>query len=126
VAALQGWTRRPQPSCCPLRLSLGLFPSDVIGVRHDIPLVYRGAAYAASLGPRDLRGLRARPTFEVATTSIGAVHLAERGQAGRAEVRALCGVVLPSYPRVTLDADIAIACDRCRRLRITRQKWTRA
>lgn len=80
--------------------------------------------YVAKPGPRDTRAVRARPSFEVATTATGAVHLAARGQAGHADVVTFCGLRL-SDARITRDVDIWVPCDACRRERFTRQKWIR-
>jgi len=82
--------------------------------------------YNAKSGPRDTRSIRARPTFEVVLTAAGAAHFAERGQAGRAVVLALCGARLEGHPRVTLDDAVWVRCDQCRHRRVEGQRWTSA
>ncbi len=107
------------PHACPTGASTRRLPTRAVFLPNvlDTP-------YSAKLGPRDSGAVRARSTFESAR--LGAtVHLVERGQAGHETVLAICGAVIPGAT-VSREVDVWIACDTCRRLRVERQKWTRA
>lgn len=77
--------------------------------------------YSADAAPRLTQAVRVRPTFETATTQVGVVHLAMRGQAHRPVVLTICGARLP-HAVVGYDPDGA-TCDSCRRRRVSLQRW---
>lgn len=114
MVAVAGITRRELPPGLSLPVPL---PGAVLSA-----VLFHDDNFSASPDPRETRAMRTRPSFEVARTRLGTAHLCTRGQAGRAEVRTFCGLTLRDAT-VEREVDVWIACDTCRRLRFTAQRW---
>jgi len=68
------------------------------------------------------RAVVALTRFEYVLSPV--VHLAERGQAGRPVVVALCGARLPEVRVSTVEVEVR--CPRCLRARVGATRWSRA